>query len=95
MMADAKHVDLVYGMADEIDFGTSLRRGPYRRSNLATAVARCLAAKDAATTCFEDFAPYVPSDGAPSPSWPRRSSNRRRDRRFDSRNCRSRRSTRS
>jgi class 3 adenylate cyclase len=65
MMADARHVDLIYGMADEIDFGTSLRHGPYRRSNLAAAVAKCLAAKDSATTCLEDFAPYVPSNGAP------------------------------
>ena len=65
MMADAKHVDLVYGMANEIDFATSLRTGPYRRSHVAAAVARCLAAKDVSTTCFEDFAPYVPSNGAP------------------------------
>jgi class 3 adenylate cyclase len=65
MMADARHADLIYGLADEIDFATSLRHGPYRRTHLAAAVARCLAAKDASTTCFEDFAPYVPSNGAP------------------------------
>jgi class 3 adenylate cyclase len=65
MMADAKHADLVFGLADEIDFATSLRTGPYRRSHLAAAVAKCLAAKDSTTTCFEDFAPYVPSNGAP------------------------------
>ena len=55
-MADAKHADLIYGLADEIDFATSLRTGPYRRSHLATAVSKCLAAKDSTTTCFEDFA---------------------------------------
>jgi class 3 adenylate cyclase len=65
MMADAKHTDVIYGLADEIDFATSLRTGPYRRSHLAAAVAKCLAAKDTTTTCFEDFAPYVPSNGAP------------------------------
>ncbi len=65
MMADARHGDLVFGLADEIDFATSLRTGPYRRTNLAAAVAKCLAAKDTSTTCFEDFAPYVPSNGAP------------------------------
>jgi len=65
MIADAKHADLVYGLVDEIDFATSLRTGPYRRSHVATVVARCLGAKDSATTCFEDFAPYVPSNGAP------------------------------
>ena len=64
-MADAKHIDLVFGLLNEIDLGTSLRRGPYRRTKLAAAVARCLAAKDASTTCLEDFAPYVPSNGAP------------------------------
>jgi class 3 adenylate cyclase len=65
MMADAKHADLVYGMVDEIDLATSLRTGPYRKSHLAAVVSRCLAAKDSSTTCFEDFAPYIPSDGAP------------------------------
>jgi class 3 adenylate cyclase/HAMP domain-containing protein len=65
MLADAKHLDVLYGIINEIDLGTSLRRGPYRRTHLASAVARCLAAKDASTTCFEDFAPYVPSNGAP------------------------------
>jgi class 3 adenylate cyclase len=65
MMADAKHADLVFGMVDEIDLATSLRTGPYRKSHLAAAVSRCLAAKDSSTTCFEDFAPYLPSDGAP------------------------------
>ncbi|MGE5148475.1 MAG: adenylate/guanylate cyclase domain-containing protein, partial [Rhodospirillaceae bacterium] len=29
------------------------------------AVARCLAATDPSTICFEDFAPYLPSNGAP------------------------------
>jgi class 3 adenylate cyclase len=65
MMADAKHADLVFGLADEIDFATSLRTGPYRRTHLAAVVSKCLAAKNAADTCFEDFAPYVPSNGAP------------------------------
>src|SRR5262249_44694289 len=46
MIADAKHIDLIYGTINEIDLGTSLRRGPYRRTHLAAAVARCLAAKD-------------------------------------------------
>jgi class 3 adenylate cyclase len=65
MIVDAKHADVLYGVVNEIDLATSLRAGPYRRSNLAAAVAKCLAAKDASATCFEDFAPYVPSNGAP------------------------------
>jgi class 3 adenylate cyclase len=65
MLADARHGHVVYGMIKETDFGTSLQKGPYRRSNLAAAVARCVAATDAGTTCLEDFAPYTPSNGAP------------------------------
>src|SRR4029078_7924681 len=60
-----KQAELVYGLADEIDFATSLRRGPHRRTHLAAVFARCLSSKDAATICFEDFAPYIPSNGAP------------------------------
>jgi class 3 adenylate cyclase len=65
MIADARDGRLVYGMLKEIDFATSLRDGPDRQSNVAAAVARCLAATDPSTVCFEDFAPYVPSGGAP------------------------------
>jgi class 3 adenylate cyclase len=65
MIADARDGHLVYAMMKEIDFATSLREGPYRKSNVAAAVARCLAATDPSTVCFEDYAPYVPSDGAP------------------------------
>jgi class 3 adenylate cyclase len=65
MIADARDSRLLYGMLKEIDFATSLRDGPYRQTNVAAAVARCLAATDPSTVCFEDFAPYVPSGGAP------------------------------
>jgi class 3 adenylate cyclase len=64
MLADARHGNLVYDMIKEIDFGTSLQKGPYRRSNVALAAARC-AATGAGVTCLEDFAPYTPSNGAP------------------------------
>jgi class 3 adenylate cyclase len=65
MIADGRDGHIVYGMLKEVDFMTSLRSGPYRRTNLAAAVARCRAATDAATVCLEDYAPYLPSDGAP------------------------------
>jgi class 3 adenylate cyclase len=65
MIADGRDGHLVYGVLKETDFATSLRNGPYRRSNLAAAVARCLAATAPGTVCFEDFAPYAPSNGAP------------------------------
>jgi class 3 adenylate cyclase len=57
---------MVYAVDKEVDFATSLRIGPYRQSNLATAVARCAATPDRSAVCFEDFAPYAPSRGAPT-----------------------------
>ncbi len=63
MLADTKSGRLIYGMAKETDFGTSLQSGPYRQTNLAAAVARCAGAADTSVTCLEDFATYLPSDG--------------------------------
>ena len=85
MIADAETASVVYAMAKEIDFATSLREGPYRETNVAAAVARCLAATDPSAVCFEDFAPYVPRDGAPiafmaAPIFDRRNGRRRADR---------------
>ena len=65
MLADTKSGRLVYAMAKEVDFATSLKVGPYRDGNLATAVAQCAAIADPSATCLVDFAPYMPSGGAP------------------------------
>jgi class 3 adenylate cyclase len=65
MLADTRSGRVTYGMVKEVDFGTSLRSGPYRQSNLAAVVARCAAAPDPSMTCLEDFATYLPSDGQP------------------------------
>ena len=65
MLADTKSGRLVYAMAKEVDFATSLKVGPYRDSNLATAVAQCATIADPSATCLVDFAPYMPSGGAP------------------------------
>ena len=65
MIADARDGRLVYAMLKETDFATSLQDGPYSRSNVAAAVARCLTARDPGTICLEDYAPYIPSNGAP------------------------------
>ena len=43
MMADPKSGRLIYTVEKEVDFATSLQFGPYRRSNVAAAVARCAA----------------------------------------------------
>jgi class 3 adenylate cyclase len=65
MIADPKSGRLVYAMDKEADFATSLKKGPYRHSNLAAAVARCSGTPDSSLTCLEDFAPYLPSNGQP------------------------------
>jgi class 3 adenylate cyclase len=65
MVADAKSGRIVYAMAKEVDFATSLQNGPYRHSNVAAAVAHCAGTPDPSLTCLEDFAPYLPSDGEP------------------------------
>ena len=66
LMADARSGAVIYGMDKELDFGTSLQRGPYRTTNLAAAVARCAGRADPSATCLEDFAPFLPSDGEPN-----------------------------
>ncbi len=66
LMADPKAGRLFYTTAKEVDFAGSLRIGSLRQSNLAAAVARCAVSANKATVCFEDFAPYAPSRGAPT-----------------------------
>jgi hypothetical protein len=65
ILADPKSGRLIYTVEKEVDFAASLRSGSYRNSNVAAAVARCAAATDRSAVCFEDFAPYAPSGGAP------------------------------
>jgi class 3 adenylate cyclase len=64
-LIDAQTGRLVYGVLKEVDLGAALRTGFYRQTNLAAAVARCATVTDRSATCFEDFAPYAPSGGAP------------------------------
>lgn len=66
LLADPKTGRLIYSVAKEVDFSTSLRTGPHRSSNISAAVARCSVATDRSTVCFEDFAPYAPSRGVPT-----------------------------
>src|SRR5216683_1006235 len=66
LMVDPKTGRILYTVDKDADFATSLQAGPYRRSNLAAAAARCAAAPDPSATCLEDFADYLPADGAPN-----------------------------
>ncbi len=66
LMVDHKTGRIIYTVDKEPEFGTSLQAGPYRRSNLAAAAARCAEAPNPSATCLEDFADYLPSDGRPN-----------------------------
>ncbi|PSS65921.1 adenylate/guanylate cyclase domain-containing protein [Ensifer sp. NM-2] len=65
MIAEPKSGRLIYTVQKELDFTTSLQFGPYRRSNVASAVARCAEPAGQSAICLEDFAPYAPTGGAP------------------------------
>jgi class 3 adenylate cyclase len=65
MLADPKSGRVLYGVLEEVDLGASLRTGAFRQSTLAVAVGRCGAIAERSTVCFEDFASYAPSGGAP------------------------------
>lgn len=66
MIADPRTGRLIYTVDKEVDFVTSLRRGPYRHSGVAAAVARCATTPDRSAVCLEDYSPYVPAFGDPT-----------------------------
>ena len=66
MIADSKSGHMVYGVDKEVDFATSALVGPYRKTNLAAAVARCSGSADRSAVCLEDFGLYAPSGGEPT-----------------------------
>ena len=73
MIADPKSGRLIYAVEKEVDFTTSLTVGPYRRSNVAAAVARCALTPDRSAVCLEDFALYDAIRRSHRlPSWERR-----------------------
>lgn len=57
--------DIVYSVAKEIDFATSLKTGPYRNSPLAEVFRRAMANPSDAVD-FSDFARYPPSNDDPA-----------------------------
>lgn len=65
-LVDARTGDVVYSYFKELDFGTSLRDGPWARTGLGEAFSRALAAKDADTVVMTDYAPYRPSYDDPA-----------------------------
>ncbi len=57
---------VVYDVDKDRDFATSLRDGPYRDSNLAKVVKRCVATANPDDVFFSDFEPYEASQGEPT-----------------------------
>jgi len=73
-LIDFNTQQILYDVAKDRDFGTNLAVGPYRNSNLAKVVRKCLAAKSTDEVFFTDFEPYEASEGEPtqyvaSPIW--------------------------
>lgn len=59
-LIDTKGV-IVYSVFKELDFGTSLKDGPYSNSSLARVFKRASASSDSDQYFIEDFEPYYPS----------------------------------
>ena len=65
-LIDYQTEHVVYDVNKDRDFGTSLRDGPYRESNLAKVMKRCLATNNPDDVFFSDFEPYEASRGQPT-----------------------------
>ncbi len=57
---------VVYDVSKDRDFASDLLNGPYRNSNLAKLVKRCLATNNPDAVFFSDFEPYEASKGEPT-----------------------------
>ena len=66
MIADPKSGRLIYTVDKEVDFATSTHVGPYRKTSLAAAIARCSGMADRSAVCLEDFTLYAPAGGEPT-----------------------------
>ncbi|MDT8324730.1 MAG: histidine kinase, partial [Bacteroidota bacterium] len=65
-IVDALSGDIVYTVKREADFATSLRSGPYHRTNIAEVFRSAASARDRSFARFVDFQPYAPSADAPA-----------------------------
>lgn len=65
-LVDAKTGNIVYTCFKEVDFGTSLRSGPFRNTNLAKAFMSSANATQRDFVDIEDFRAYHPSYNAPA-----------------------------
>jgi anti-anti-sigma regulatory factor len=65
-LIDHETGQIVYSVFKEVDFGTSLKNGPYRNSNLAEVSRAAIEAGGLGFVRVVDFRPYAPSYGAPA-----------------------------
>jgi class 3 adenylate cyclase len=73
-LIDYQTEQILYNVNKNRDFGTSLKTGPYSKSNLAKIVKQCLATANPDDVFLSDFEPYDASRGEPtqyvaSPIW--------------------------
>ncbi len=60
-LVDANTGHIVYSVFKELDYGTSLKTGPYANTNFARAYQRALGLGDRDAVVLEDFETYTPS----------------------------------
>lgn len=66
LIVDTESLRVVYSYAKEIDFGASLRDGPFAGSNLAEAVREVIGQRERAGYAFARYEKYLPSLGDPA-----------------------------
>ena len=67
MLIDAETGRVIYSVKKDLDFGTSMNAGPYRKTSLAQAVAACSESdQGSGFTSFKDFTPFPASNGMPA-----------------------------
>ena len=65
-LVDHESGDIVYSVFKELDFATSLKKGPYANTNFARVFARAASASWKDFISFVDYEPYVPSYSDPA-----------------------------
>lgn len=65
-LVDAETGHIVYSVYKELDYGTSLRTGPYRTTNFARVYEAARTATSSDFVQLADFEPYAPSYNAPA-----------------------------
>ena len=66
LLIDFETEEIIYSVDKDTDYATSLEKGPYRRSNLATVVSQVKDNLSQGVVQVVDFKPYTPSYGEPN-----------------------------